>query len=1642
MVRSSYILISLLGTALLTLSACTAKKAEESNTNGSSLIYVDSCKGDGRPEPVPEDAPVKISRRANISFKACMSDTLTNKSFRGQKFEIEDMATGQRYFPDPNDENADGASTRAGCIVWHEPLDFNPLGKKSVMLELKRKLIVPGVNAFAIATYYVDPWAMATNDRRNGGNSVMCGRDVARPPNAVSADEPQKQKAFLSGGDDNERDGADLSISSIHVHPLTRQRYADGQVVDYAITMKPYVTLYDGSNIPKPQDLPVGMKFAIFAHLVATDAGDNQDEKAILTMGAMSTMATVEADGQIHTTLRTNLEKTTAFGNVSMAIRIIPTGLFGGQLPLKSFEYIYELGDVREMGDKTGTPNPDCAHHNKEKCNMLNFLSDANNFKKFEAARLAYKKEPLFFSTMKLRFVTIATDPPETATRRTVTYSASTCITDTMTGGRLIKTPFSVEYVQDPSDKTPPDKDFYQKNQIFTTDDEGCLRWIAHVTHEYYKPEQFITKRVKIKMIGPNKVRLHADEYAIPVTEFDKYNPKLKDIERDLREVPRGAPLVDEPKNVEKEAAGQELKFVLNPWDDKFTFGFDLRSGEVNEKFVEDINHQKKPESRFFTGGYGYHTIRFLYDFDRYMQMQVKKTILLEVDPRVLRYSGIVNARKTTENLRDGIYLLKVGIQKSFLDPATPELSIYMQPNGKAGTECIGGEGSTLKNPKCLDRQSDPAGLEKALAKVPPREYVTTKTALVRVVDGRLIKPIELTMRDLRLMRVRANFLIELETIDEQDLAANEVVQKYYRGEIEQLNKERDSYKCNNEEKCYGQFLKEGKVPTANADYENFMKNYSARRDATAAKWKNVFKKLDEDLKSGSADDFKNQLAKLPIGQNKPEDQKTDEEKRNESQLKLDFGDDLVKALYQDFTQQKLPDCDRFDCELFVENDGIHTYPETDHRDNGLKPRTFVGPVIFLSNAYSDAVRATDNLDEVCRQENPFLLPWQLKKIDDPEDKLSRSKFESRKEDNPAPGEILPPSEDELFAIQEEPNSDIVETLPRAINPAYPDAAITSVTPNPNGPNLPAAITTVSQFIAPVRRENISYRYSPYFNALSHLCYQSFDDDPRSDENHIPHEGLKTTEKKLKQEYANRMPQVAALPNFVSQYNMDFALLNKDNVDEYKIVMPAGQQPVPTQENTITPEDIANKMSSGISSYWGLIRGDKTVRVQWKPAQVRDLLLNFDPKTATQDQTEGVCHLMVNHVMSRMGQLVKAPPSKGWSSWFADTWSSLYGENYPVDHPDRFAADLYSSCVDKMHDPTESSIALDKKLRVFETGPHYTFRGGLQMNLNVGNSFSVSRGNSRGAGADFTDLLNGFVGGAIGEMIGGPVAARYGVLAGFAIKPYSFKSSESMGDSTGTSVSAQTYLASQIAKFEVELLEYEKCRIFRLNPAMLNYKIKLPFNMPLPVLGRQQFNAETMIGPERKMENTNGESLEHLFSRGILVCEGTRTYEPRGKDSNGKDRVGKLVNEDYYYFTQHFTEGDMLDQADLLNHPWLLSLRGDRDFGAFITLINGQEDVSWKSYSKGMLGKELQVKADWPLDKLTNTYKMITPSFPGIYTEVPEGETITPFPIGNRVINVDNDQNSEVCSRKEDNACRNEEKILQPIKDPNAVKPK
>ena len=1360
---------------------------------GATFYVAGGGKGEeGHISKVIQNAKWQIPMVADFFPKVCLKDRAAASQARGQKFEIEIPNTSRRILPL-------GPSDGQGCITWPESLPFPYFAKRSAPILLTRYIVGTGVlTGKAVVKFYVDPWAVG-NSPRDSNSSLVFWKESTPPPNLL-LDEAKVTRALDINGNDEE--GADLWVSELDVQTIDRKDFDGGSAMEYQIKMNPMVEWIDSEDMIQFKKLNTGY-FEVLADLVATDAGPKQDQKVILTEDHISSFAAVR-NGELFSTLKTVLKRDVPLGNVSLVIKLIPRGIEGSR-PLKEYEAVYELGDITSKPSK-GRLIDACVNNDHVNCNMKNFLKGANNFDALKAINYARDASRLSFGGLKLRFVTVAVTPPETATQRTVSYSASTCITDRRTGDRIKNMPFHVEYVDldDDGNEIPTkDTDPYQRQDL-VTDDEGCLRWLAHVWHQYYMPEHYFVKHVKITM-GETK-------------------------------------------------AGGTLHFILNPWDDKFTFGFDQR--EVSKDFVSETVRRIK--SRFFTAGYGYHTLRFMYDFDKYMNLEVKKTILLEIDPRVLRYSGIVNARRTTEKLRDGIYLLKVAIEKNYFDPVTPGLKITPDPDEPT---------RSLQDPP----DSDPKAKE-----IPKWGYVDTATLLVRVVDGRLIKPVELSMRDLRLMRMRSNLLFELQTVDEQKLAADSVLQEKHKEELRKTREYRDQFK-------------QGIYPE-DLTPDQFDQKMVQRATETQAKLKRAWDGISTMLED----------------QKKIQPQNTN---LNSYQLPEDLLKPLADALNtNDFTLTNLPSCEDTDCERFVED------------NSGLESRTFVGPVTYLSNGYSDAVRPTDNLDEACnRPDNPFLTQAQQAEA-----------MSQGHKDNEEAYRFGEGGEDDWFGRRE----------------------------GDEGKS----------------RRNRFYTYNRYYGSLSHLCNISVD---------------KLIEQQRKQTsiFRKDMDKIATLENFVGVSNADFLKLSADNAEEYK-----------SNDNVADPDKIVEELNQ---SYRSRALSART----WIKEDLAPLFygagkieLNEHDFTLNPDQIDGFCNLFAN----RAAEAVSIFKPQTYGHWYSQAFESLEGSNAAVERPNTFAGLVYRRCVARATDPVNPSLRVDERLRVFDTGVNYKFNGGLQVNLNVGESISVGSSGSYSKSLELSDLVTsvtGLGGIALGWMYGGgPIGG--GLAAAFfihLIRPLSGKGSASIDESEGTTVSDSTYLVAQIAKFDVELKSYERCLIYRLDPSVLESSYYVDLGA---------------LDPESKEDpkSDSGPTLRQVVTRGIMVCDGKKTERSR------------LVPEDYFWFTQHFTEGDMLDQADLLNHPWLMGLRGDRDFGLFLNKIKAHEAVTPGNLGWGLSREPKLQEIDWPLEQLARTYKGMPPTFPGFYTVLRASETVTKAPLNERIIPIDKDINGEVCN---DNGCAN-----------------
>jgi len=285
---------------------------------------------------------------------------------------------------------------------------------------------------------------------------------------------------------------------------------------------------------------------------------------------------------------------------------------------------------------------------------------------------------------------------------------------------------------------------------------------------------------------------------------------------------------------------------------------------------------------------------------------------------------------------------------------------------------------------------------------------------------------------------------------------------------------------------------------------------------------------------------------------------------------------------------------------------------------------------------------------------------------------------------------------------------------------------------------------------------------------------------------------------------------------------------------------------------------------------------------------------------------------------------------------------------------------------------------IERKFRTLELG-RYFFRGGKSINFTVSQGVGVSHGMS--ASNKYTlDPINSF------KKLLDNIPVVGGVLRFFTgmTKLHEYTQSESNGVNDSLGLGTSAHLSMQAAELDLELLKYRRCMLVRWNTDFLT---------------------------------SNGvfdESLKDLAQvipamSNIFVC-------------GGEENEKVAIREKYYYVTQHFTEGDLLDSGSLLNNPWLLTLRGYRDMIAFVRSIYPNDD-NFLDPDKGLAviqlmqddmdrtlssrnffvpvqvgGRERSTFEGelTPWETMSMGYRGVTPSFPGLFTQLNDMETSIP----------------------------------------------
>ena len=301
----------------------------------------------------------------------------------------------------------------------------------------------------------------------------------------------------------------------------------------------------------------------------------------------------------------------------------------------------------------------------------------------------------------------------------------------------------------------------------------------------------------------------------------------------------------------------------------------------------------------------------------------------------------------------------------------------------------------------------------------------------------------------------------------------------------------------------------------------------------------------------------------------------------------------------------------------------------------------------------------------------------------------------------------------------------------------------------------------------------------------------------------------------------------------------------------------------------------------------------------------------------------------------------------------------------------------------------EGPLNIERKIRVKDTGRYFP-KGGKTQNINIGASFSLNYNHS--FGHSWSPIRVGSGAGIMSLAARSLRGSNFEGIMNIASSDYRIGGSKVNSQGNSITVTEQTFLVMQDAAMDIELTDYVKCASIYPN---FFYVDKDELSDELSAILGKRVDRKLKKGgmPLSRPEDLNKGGVQ-LFSeddyerewrrislkvkRGLLICS--------SKEINGEYFKPMAIHENYYYFTQHFTEGDLLDPADLYNHPWLKKIRGKTDVWRFLDRIKANED----NLSGGFLGMQPRgpiVEGNiWPIHKLISVYSGVVPSFPGIYT--------------------------------------------------------
>ncbi|MCB0377789.1 MAG: hypothetical protein KDD33_04790, partial [Bdellovibrionales bacterium] len=1544
-----------------------------------------------------------------LYFKVCnLKDRATQGTLVGEKFHVSselgqnvfDTEKGRTQVSNPITVNSQQ------CLVWHQPIPVFNLLAPSVNIVLHYKIeSLAGNLGTLVRRVGINPWDIFRSGSQSSG--IIDLTDLDRqdwPEGQWVTGEENIIKALKGELFENK---ARLAVRSIVVEPVEREKERNedynkslqsmdpeerkrrqeidkmlltrykGVHLNINMTALPFVRLEDSTGVVDDQPITTG-RFRIYMNLIARASGDgkttnlSQNTAQIAGRNSAAFVYKMTTNG-LQASVPIFLERNSTFGRVELLVKIVPLDLPGVQ----PFSAVYDLGEHNQWAKRQ---SPQFTFEKYDP------LSDVDYEKYIERAggdgdgsATIRNAERFYFGPLKMRFIRIM--PGETATDRTLQYSVTTCVAHGLYGTRVGP---GLQFDIITEDKG---REHFMRRQ---TNEDGCLTWFGFLSHKYYHKEVLEEKTAKVNFVG---TKVDRTQWQDLVNKYSK-----------------------------------EFVYYMNPWDEKWTFGWD-RPDMPNNYFQEIIAQKNTaPESKLFIADFRYETMGFRYAIDKYLNLKVKKAVLLKAYPYVLKYNSIVLGRNATEKLRDGVYLMKIALQKHYLDPAAKGVRIYDRKND----EPLNLDNNKVSHPPYPVAEQngqevviDSEPLSKEDLDEGKKEYISIQQKLVRVMGGMIITPIEFEVDDLRLMRIRNQFFIQLQTIDEHKLRLASVIDKaldelYADGNIEGRYKEifaaLDEIQDIEDQKLQLEADKrQGEVERAEVAKEINKLGLSLKEAQ-----EKVYKMFGLDRFDSSSKEFAtmqqaidNKIKRLQEYRRLGLDEQAafrNDKRALTNRLIYQLGGDAKALMQKDWSQS-------------VDEEYKDTF-----RDDPKDPVDPFQRFFYLGNAgYGESAlqRIIDYRIEKAQQSNDKQQVEDLQEIrsaDFTESPLTPNfSFEMLRNDGLGEDQSGLPSRTFVGPLTFVYNTNGSSLRPTDIlNEKYCTTAFCEV------PRM------IEQGVPPEKTEK-SFRLddkASFAEPSNEPIYDSGDSVNANYENNKYYGYLKAyhemtvdklieEKKKLEERALRKMEEGSQIINFVKTLGLKYALLDESDrrshlksidhecaqsveprnigrcfqdIQDSNLTISSGQLFTMLNHRAGGQLDMEDANSGqGNSVHYNTIGGEVTkqdifsvMEKGWKnedldPQVSRKLMHRMCFVLAQQffkkgyfakpiDPSERLTKALTQEIMNRRSV-------GGLESLCHEVAHKLYGHDTGRMSPNKNARPL-----ENWYPP----VIFERKVRVYKTTKRYVYRGGKSLNINVNTSFNLSSSHGIKVSTSatfkpwewvkdtFKDVVNSVP--VVGPIVTN-IAGAFGVTRTDSMD-------ESAGRTNGTTINSGTFLVSQQATFNIAIGEYERCIVARLHPAIIKAFLESGSYL------KNRFNAKTDID-----------------TQGILICSGQR------------ETKCLPIKEKYYYFTQHFTEGDMLDTADLHNHPWLLQLRGFRDFQTFAHQIGAREvdyidNKNWltslanrvtsdaASFNMGaghedMMKPQFEIvdkskDINWPLEELSRTYFEILPTFPGLYTYLDE----------------------------------------------------